>query len=738
MTQAPSGLLPALVAYYKRLEHDPDQGVAEFGFSREKVHFAVVLDHDGALFALDDIRNRNDKGKPIPKLELVPDGGGRSGTGLKPFFCWDNTGYALGRDDKDKPERAAAMFAEFRKLHLAHRGELAGDEGFTALCRFLERWDPARAEELPNWEEAAGLNVVFKVRGRTGYVHGSDAVRSLWLKCIAAPGVEGSGAHGISLISGVEEELARLHPQISGVAGANTTGAAIVSFNLAAFESYGKSQSYNAPVGVRDAFRYTTALNRLLADGTRRARIGDATVVFWSDRAEASDAEGMFRLFFGDQFPQGDPAEHVATVDRLRGFLSAAAQGRLGDLLKEPDAPFYILGLSPNASRLNVRYWLAGTLEQFAQRLARHVEQLEMTGARPEDPPLTIRRLLLETAREPKDISPHLAGEVTRSVLEGTPYPRAFFDTVLRRVRIEADINRVKAACLKAYLIRNGATTMESSLNKRHPEPAYHCGRMLSLLAIAQDEAIKSVNAGVVRRNMGAAMATPGLVLGRLLRAAEVGHFAKLEGDVQTFVRDELQSICVSMGDRIPSKLDLIRQSVFALGFYQEQSFLEEARKAIRSHRLHRSDQGDWMASQLEVRVANALARAGIRYVYEVRSILKSGQERWPDFFIEGIVRQEDVYLEVLGYSSPEYDERWKTKVEAYEQEGITPTGGKNGRLAILDWRDRWGPNPEKSPLYPSDKDVIEAVRPHLPLLATAERQTTDDQTSNPGGSTDE
>src|SRR5208282_5986093 len=153
--------------------------------------------------------------------------------------------------------------------------------------------------------------------------------------------------------------------------------------------------------------------------------------------------------------------------------------------------------------------------------LARRLEQLEMAGARPEDPPLTIRRLLLETAREPKDISPHLAGGVTRAVLEGTPYPRAFFDTVLRRVRIEADINRVKAACLKSYLIRNGATTMDSSLNKRHPEPAYHCGRMLSLLAIAQDEAIKSVNAGVVRRNMGAAMATPGLVLGRLLRAAE-------------------------------------------------------------------------------------------------------------------------------------------------------------------------------------------------------------------------
>src|SRR5262249_16172284 len=140
MTQAPSGLLPALVAYYERLENDPEQGVAGFGFSREKIHFAVVLEPDGPLASLDDIRDRNGRGKLIPKLMTVPDGGGRSGTGLKPFFCWDNTGYALGRDNKGKPERATLMFEEFRKLHQARHEELAGNEGFAALCRFLERW----------------------------------------------------------------------------------------------------------------------------------------------------------------------------------------------------------------------------------------------------------------------------------------------------------------------------------------------------------------------------------------------------------------------------------------------------------------------------------------------------------------------------------------------------------------------------------------------------------------------
>jgi len=592
MTQVPSGLLPALVAYYRRLEADPDQGVAEYGFSREKIHLQAVLEPDGTLFALDDIRDRNDRGKPIPRLVLVPDGGGRSGTGMKPFFCWDNTGYALGRDSKGNPERAAAMFAEFRKLHLAHREELAGDEGFTALCRFLERWDPAHAEKLRNWEEAAGQNVVFKLRGREGYVHSSGPVRSAWLECVATPGEEGSGARGISLISGEEEEIARLHPLIGGVAGANTMGAAIVSFNLAAFESYGKSQSYNAPVGERDAFRYTTALNRLLADAKRRARIGDATVVFWSDRPEASDAEETFSLFFGDQLPQGDPAEHAATVDRVRAFLSAAAQGRLGDLLKDPDAPFFILGLSPNASRLNVRYWLEGTVEQFAQRLAHHLEQLEMTGARPEDPPLTIRRMLLETAREPKDIAPQLAGEVARTVLAGLPYPQALFNAVVRRVRADSNMNHRRAAILKAYLIRNLKEEVPVALNKDHPDEAYQLGRLFAIFESAQKSALGELNRSVKDAYFGAAAATPSVVFPRLVRLHQ-HHLEKLPTNPEEARREKkrtkgfferlAQEICGHI-KCFPAHLSLERQGLFYIGYYhQRQDFFTK----------HTDDKGD-------------------------------------------------------------------------------------------------------------------------------------------------
>jgi CRISPR-associated protein Csd1 len=581
MTRVASGLLPALVSYYRRLEADPAQAVAELGFSREKVHFAVVLARDGTLVSLDDIRDRNERGKPTPTLLLVPDGGGRSGTGLKPFFCWDNTGYALGGDNKGKPDRAARMFAAFRELHLSFRNDLNRDDGFTALCRFLERWDPIRAESLPNWAEATGLNVVFKIRGREHYIHQGDAVRAAWLRRIAAEGESQPGTRGISLVSGEEEEIARLHPQISGVSGANSTGAAIVSFNLDAFESYGKFQSYNAPVGTRDTFRYTTALNRLLADDRRRVRIGDASVVFWSDQQEASDAEEAFRHIFGEEFSHD--AEHQRTIDRLRVFLDAARQGRLADQLSDPDAPFYVLGLSPNASRLNVRYWMAGTVRQFAERLADHSACLEIVGARQEDPPLVIRRLVAETAREPKDIAPQLAGEVARAVLGGLPYPQTLFSAVIRRIVADSTMNHRRAGILKAYLIRNREKEVPVALVKDHPDEAYQIGRLFAALEKAQEESTdRPLNRTIKDSYFGSAAATPAIVFPRLmklhnhhveklptsteearsLRKRPKGYFQRLVGEICGRVT------------RFPRRLQLEKQGLFYIGYYhQRQDF---------------------------------------------------------------------------------------------------------------------------------------------------------------------
>ena len=91
---------------------------------------------------------------------------------------------------------------------------------------------------------------------------------------------------------GEQARIALTHPTMGGVRGAQSSGAAIVSFNQEAFKSYGKDQGANAPVSEHAAFAYTTALNDLLRkDGPQKVQIGDATTVYWAEAADPKQAE---------------------------------------------------------------------------------------------------------------------------------------------------------------------------------------------------------------------------------------------------------------------------------------------------------------------------------------------------------------------------------------------------------------------------------------------------------------
>ncbi len=565
-------ILPALIDYYERLKADPEKEVASFGFSSEKISFCLVLNPDGTLAGSgepEDVR-REEGGKRRPRGMIVPDRGGRSGAGVKANFLWDNTGYVLERDGKGKPERARKMFEAFRDLH-EEIADCVDDPGLDAVCRFLSMWDAKCTETLTNWEDVCDSNLVFRLRGERSYVHDSPALRQAWLEVV---GKESDSQRGRSLLSGSVDDLARLHPSIKGVFGAQTTGAALASFNCAAFESYGKDQTFNAPISVADAFCYTTALNRLLADNRRRVRVGDATVVFWADRPTP------FEDFFGGAIAEPS-AEDMKTNDRLRDFLERFKQGRLGDVLEDVDTPFHVLGLSPNMSRLSVRFWLTASVKQFAARLDRHARDLEMAGGRSDDPPLTIHRVLWETAREPKDVSPVLAGEVARSILSGSAYPQALFTSVIRRVRADGRVNHRRAAILKACITRQARATGQKlevpvSLNVEHPDPAYQLGRLFAALEkIQEDVPGSSVNSTIKDRYFGSASATPGSVFPRLLRLSQ-HHLGKLDGGWKVNREKLLQEICSRL-EAFPSHLPLQSQGLFQIAYYhQRQAFFEK------------------------------------------------------------------------------------------------------------------------------------------------------------------
>lgn len=570
-------ILQSLAGYYDRMAA---RGEAEpAGFSREKIGFAVVIGADGGVVAVTDLRDATGK-KPVPTFRDVPSGQKRT-VAILPNFLWDKTAYSLGVTAAEG-KRTAQEHRAFRDLHgtLLEGNE---DEGLAAFHRFLTNWSPERFAEPPFTSDMLDTNIVFRLDGDTG---DQGRPRFLHDRPAALPLIEaraGEGESAFCLISGVETPIARLHPSIKGVDGAQTMGAALVSFNLDAFESYGKAQGANAPTGQAAAARYGAALNRLLDRGSgNRIRIGDATVAFWADTRVSGEAmarraeEMLFGLFGGGARLDSD--QDASETRKLHDQLKPLAEGRpvtigTGDL--HPETLIHILGLSPNAARLSVRFWLTQDLGTLAANLARHAADCRVDPPPWRTPPSINRLLVKTTAAQEKwdNIPPQLAGEMARAVLGGGRYPRTLLATAIMRLRAGDDpASGWHAAAIRAVLQRLSGEGAPMSLDREEPNPAYRLGRLFAVLEAAQYNALGRVNATIRDRYFGAASATPASVFPLLLRGGQ-NHLATLrkEGKAGGLERD-LEEIVGGLGTTLPRSLRLEDQGRFAIGYYHQRA----------------------------------------------------------------------------------------------------------------------------------------------------------------------
>jgi CRISPR-associated protein Csd1 len=573
-------ILQTLNEYYQRKAAEPDSGMPAYGFGVQKISFCLVLSEDGEVVGTVDLREIQRK-KHGPRALNAPMLPFKRAVGIAPNFTWDNTGYVLGVDRKGKADRTQKTHDSFKELH---RKVLQGveDTGLRALVRFLDSWMPGNFSSLSQWEEMLDTNVVFRLESDLCFLHERPAVQQAWGQ--EYQNLAGTG-RGFCLATGRGGLVASLHPDISGVSGAQSSGALMVSFNLPAFTSYGKEQSLNAPVSERAAFGYTTALNHLLRKGSRqRIRLGDATTVFWAERS--TPAEDLLAALFEPPAATGktdetSPSEDPVTTARIREVLSAAKAGRpISDVdpALDPDVRFYTLGLSPNNARLAVRFWNVSTFGQLVERLGRHFRDTDVERQferDPEYPPFW--QIALETAplRKSENVPPLLAGAITRAILTGSPYPRSLFTSILGRIRADRVVNYMRAAILKACLVRNHQKEISMSLDPNRKEPSYRLGRLFALLEKAQKDATNPA-ATIRDRYFGAASATPAAVFPQLLRLGQ-HHISKAEHGGYT---DKLIAEVMDGIDDLPKHLSLEDQGLFTLGYYhQRNAFFRKSEK---------------------------------------------------------------------------------------------------------------------------------------------------------------
>ncbi|MGE4290685.1 MAG: type I-C CRISPR-associated protein Cas8c/Csd1 [Desulfovibrio sp.] len=559
-------ILQALCEYYDRLRADPASGVAEPGFAPQNVHFAIEISSEGELLRLIDLRDREGK-RLVPRRMLLPSLGIKRASGILANFLWDNASYTLGLDAKGKPERTRQCFEAFAK----QTAELCAgldDPGVAALRAFLASWSPEQAAERFKAEEIEGANFVFRLTGENAFLHERPALRKAWNDRVSSAGIAGT----MCLVTGRTAPPARLHPAIKGVRGAQSSGAALVSFNLDAFTSYGKEQNYNAPMSEDAAFAYTTALNHLLRyENNHKLQLGDASTVFWTERE--SPVEHFLAAFMGNAGPQDESAEEGGDVQAVHDFLDAVRQGRMPDIMDEPDMRFYILGLAPNAARISVRFWHVDSVAGFLDKLGAHFRALEI--ARHDNdrdfPPVWMLLRTIAAQGKEENIPAPLAAGLMRAVLTGADYPRALLGVLLMRIRADKIINYLRAALIKACLVRNHHLEVTVALDRERKDEAYRIGRLFAMLELAQIKAI-GPGAGIRDRFYGAASTTPLTVFPRLLQLYG-HHLQKLRkgefGGYAVSIDRELVDI-LSEINCFPCHFGMEQQGLFALGYYHQ------------------------------------------------------------------------------------------------------------------------------------------------------------------------
>ena len=565
-------ILQALVQHYEDLT--VKGMIAPPGWSPVKVFYSLELDEEGRLLRTASIQQEVQKGKKTvlaPQTIDLPSPVKRT-VGIASNFLCDNSTYLLGLDEKPDVQRTRNCFADSRSLHEKLLKNIDSVPA-RAVLRFFQTWDPEKAAEHPALQETlsditAGANLIFRLNG--AFVHNDPAIRHAWQTHYDA---EGDGPKAVCLVTGRESPVEAVHPAIKGVRGAQSSGAALVSFNAPAFCSYGKTQNLNAPTGKYASFAYTAALNHLLADREHTQILGDTTVVCWAQGGEPAFQDAFGAFAFGLQSSY--------TEKELQGMVKNLLNGlpvQFDETLLDRDRPFYILGLAPNAARLSVRFFLRNSFGEFLKNVQNHYDRIEIVKpAYDSFNTLPLWKLLGETVNQKskdKSPSPNMAGAVLRSVLMDEPYPATLLQGALLRIRAEQEVTRGRAAIIKAYYLKNPHQNIDKevltvSLNPDSTNIPYTLGRLFSVLEAVQSAAVPGINATIKDRYFNAASSTPGHIFPTLLNLTQK-HLRKLEVGIRVFYEKQITELMGILSEEFPPQLSLPQQGAFQLGYYHQ------------------------------------------------------------------------------------------------------------------------------------------------------------------------
>lgn len=568
-------ILKALYDYYNRCGNLPAPGMEE-----KEIGFVIVISKEGKFLRFEDCRTD----KTIGRVYLVKKHVSRSSAAVANYL-YDNSAYVLGYSDKDDSEKNQLYFNTFVEKVQSILDRMPDNSDIRTLMNFYAQGREAihsEVEQDPLWEDIK-KNLSKKYSVFSFRIEGDLRILAEKKELMQTnEGTRNDNSRGLCMVTGVQGELVDT-TTATMIQGSQAT-AKLVAFQVnSGYDSYGKEKCGNAPISHEAEFAYTTALNTMLRrDSRNKFTVGNRTFVFWAssnDKAAEQAEESLFDLLGYSEEKKDNPN---AKIEQVRKVFTAIYSGSLSTSLEDR---FYILGLAPNSARIAVVYWSETPLRDFAGKILRHFDDMEIIDTRKDRKPyMGIKDILsaVTLGGKQSEATPNLPESIIKSIFLGTPYPYTLLSACIRRIRAEsgdgnaARITRI--AIIKAFLNRQNVNDkrMEIMLDKRNTNQGYLCGRLFAVLDRIQEDAngISSIR----ERYMNAASSTPSSVFATILNLSS-HHLENLPNEGKKVFYEKLKQEIIDKisSDGFPAHLDLQDQGRFFVGYYhQRQDFFNK------------------------------------------------------------------------------------------------------------------------------------------------------------------
>lgn len=557
--------------------------LSPLGFGEVIVHWQVALMGKNAAISLLE-ETPEGKSKPKPGQALLAPSLRRNGD--EPLLIDDGGEYVFGVGERGEKRRL--LYLDLLDRCIAE----TNDEGAILVQEYLsncnlEEIDRQISQQIPPKIKRDGTpeprepfwwardRFIFTFEGeRITY---RPAIKQWWGDYFAS---KQDTEAGLCLLTGEQTRtMGRKMPAlVKGVPNTQSSGAAITSFDKAAYQSHGWEGNANAAIGFEVAVKLHQVLAELLKANRHHFRSGSLMFVFWGDVA----GEGINPEVWNDP-AAAMASELFATPDRPSRLPGDRALSR----------KFYLATLKGNKGRIALSSWDERSPEQIKQNVQQFISCQEFAPGERAKPIWVLRNCAFFDPN--KEYPDKIATALVQAALLGKPLPDEYAIRIINRICQERDtFGDAKKPCTplcnfdraKALMFywntkqMNPETTPEPAQQLSRDRLAYILGKAAFLMHWAQVTAQKLQSEDTnVSRSLKALSTTPASVFPRLYAGCIVNHLEDrdaLQDETRSGllkkVKRHLNDTFAELGDYnpdtdLPSTFGVREQTQFFIGF---------------------------------------------------------------------------------------------------------------------------------------------------------------------------